>query len=118
MKAKKTQKFDGTESVDPEFEFHPERMVRVPRDKMRVANPGDTTPRHCKVRISLYVDADLLAHFKRKAKPPHAPRYQTQMNAALRQSMETERWPQKYEALLNDERFIEALAERLKAKAG
>ena len=117
MKAKKISKFDGTEPVDPEFDVDVTRMKRVPAEKRHDAAPGDTDLRNCKVRITMYVDADVLQYFKDQAEKPYAPGYQTQINSALRQFIEQKSTSQDYERLLEDERFIQAVAERVRAKA-
>jgi len=45
-------------------------------------------PREAKVKISLYIDGDVLEYFRRRAEPPHAAPYQTQINNELRRVME------------------------------
>ena len=70
-----------------------------------------TAPAPKKVRVSTYLDEDVLQFFKRRARRPGAPRYQTQINAELRLVMEREGKP--YGGLLDDEQFIAAVAERV-----
>lgn len=111
------EKLDGTEPVEPEFEFHPERMKRVPREKMKFAKPGDTDPRNCKIRITIYLDGDILDFFKKRAEQPNAAPYQTQINNALREYMGQEPTPKEnYQLLVQNDAFIEAIAKRLKQK--
>ncbi|MEN3331702.1 MAG: hypothetical protein V7641_1067 [Blastocatellia bacterium] len=50
--------------------------------------PGDTEPRNCKVRVTMYLDADIVEHFKQKAGEPDGAGYQTQINNALRSVVE------------------------------
>lgn len=49
---------------------------------------GDTDPRNCKVRVTMYLDADIVEHFKQRATDPDAAGYQTQINNALRKIVE------------------------------
>jgi uncharacterized protein (DUF4415 family) len=37
-------------------------------------------PREAKVKVSLYIDGDILEYFRNRAAPPHAAPYQTQIN--------------------------------------
>ncbi|MBI1746490.1 MAG: BrnA antitoxin family protein [Acidobacteria bacterium] len=72
-----------------------------------------------KVHVPLDLDLDVLKYFKRRAAAPHASSYQTQINAALRAAMEIEKGETaggvsiQVEALLADQRFIEAVAKRV-----
>lgn len=74
-------------------------------------------PKKAKVRISMYLDADVLAHFRARAAQPHAAPYQTQINNELRTIMERESPTAApvtdYSRLLDNADFITALAERL-----
>ena len=50
--------------------------------------PGATTDdSKSKVKISLYLDLDILNYFKKRAEKPNAAPYQTQINAELRAHM-------------------------------
>lgn len=60
----------------------------------------------------MLVDADILEYFRKRAEHPNASPYQTQMNNVLRQFMAME-GTEEYSKLLNNERFIEALAQKL-----
>src|SRR5437867_621135 len=100
MKAKKNE-------IEPEFEFHPERMVRVPRQKRHRASAAETTLRNCKVRVTMYLDADVVEHFKQRATRRNAAPYQRQINNALRQFLSVAETDQEYSHLLGDERFLE-----------
>jgi uncharacterized protein (DUF4415 family) len=74
-----------------------------------------------KVRISINLDLDVLNYFKQRAARPNAAPYQTQINNTLREVMERDEEfassssALQAEALLADQRFIEAVAERVKA---
>lgn len=73
----------------------------------------------CKVRITINLDADVLEYFKSRASSPHSAPYQTQINAELRRIMETDAGVDSVAAtargLLQDDAFIQALKDRLKA---
>ncbi len=75
----------------------------------------------CKVRITINLDADVLEFFKQRAAAPHSAPYQTQINAELRQIMENgesrkgKSINSTVDELLQDENFIEALKDKLKA---
>lgn len=81
--------------------------------------PGQTAAK-AKVRISINLDYDVLTYFKRRAAQPNAAPYQTQINNVLRMEMERERDtematpPSQVEALLADQRFIDAVARRVR----
>lgn len=61
-------------------------LRRIPRRHQ--TQPGEVTPRDAKVKITMFVDADVLQHFKARAARPNAAPYQTQINQALRDVME------------------------------
>lgn len=69
-----------------------------------------------KVRVSIFLDEDVLKFFKGRASRKGAPPYQTQINAELRAVMEGGGGTP-YEALLDDERFIAAVAERVRRRS-
>lgn len=74
------------------------------------------------MRITLYLDSDVLAYFKERATAPNAAPYQTQINSELRTVMEREQAQEAaqeavpmfdYMQLLENRRFIAALAEKV-----
>ncbi|MCI0389149.1 MAG: BrnA antitoxin family protein [Acidobacteria bacterium] len=78
----------------------------------------DYDPRTAKVKISMYIDKDILNFFRARAAKPHAAPYQTQINQALREFMErsasaatTGRTD-----LLEDEEFVGAVADLVQAR--
>jgi uncharacterized protein (DUF4415 family) len=81
------------------------------RGSKRALPPPDQVLKHSKVRITIMVDGDVLAAFKAEAETPGALPYQTRINQVLRSHVE--RTPQPADALLQDDRFIGRLAERL-----
>src|SRR5262249_55270164 len=94
--------------VEEEFRLEPKRGGGLPRG---VKN----------VRVNLYLDEDVVAYFKERAAQPHVAPYQTQINQTLREAMRKDSTVQPQApgvaklraALLKDEEFIEALAERV-----
>ena len=94
-------------------------LKRIPR--RHFAKPGETNLSECKVRLTMYLDADVLEYFKERAAHPHAAPYQTQINAELRAVMERGGNGAPYSSLVADDRFIAAVAERVhesRAKRG
>jgi uncharacterized protein (DUF4415 family) len=75
--------------------------------------PGDTVPRNIKVRVTMFLDADVVEHFKKRAAKPNAAPYQTQINSALRESMERNEGATAHSHLIEDEYLISALADRV-----
>lgn len=72
-----------------------------------------------KIKITMYVDADILAFFKEKAKNPDSAPYQTQMNNALRTAMQRSK-PQDEVitvSMLDNPAFISKLAEKIRNAA-
>jgi uncharacterized protein (DUF4415 family) len=90
MKRKKDviEKAKVNEAVDPEFDIDLSKAKIVPREKMKFAKPQDLEPRNTKLLMSIRLDLDIVAYFKRRAKKPFAAPYQTQINDVLRQFME------------------------------
>ncbi|MGB9180954.1 MAG: BrnA antitoxin family protein [Pyrinomonadaceae bacterium] len=79
----------------------------------RVASEEDMRPSNTKVKVSMYLDLDVLNYFKERAAQPNAAAYQTQINNELRAIMERD-GGDPYAELVNDERFIAAVAARVK----
>jgi len=71
--------------------------------------------REAKVKISLYIDGDILEYFRKRAEPPHAAPYQMQINNELRKIMETDTQGNisLENDILNNEEFLRALKEKL-----
>jgi len=101
------------EKIEDEFRFRPERSRPVPREQRHDAAPGDTDLRNCKVGVYLQLDADILEYFKTQASRPHAASYQTQINHALRSFMERQNSVSEFSGLIENEEFLNAVAERL-----
>jgi uncharacterized protein (DUF4415 family) len=87
---------------------------KVMRNRFK-SKPGDTDLRNCKVKITTYLDADIVKYFKERAEQPNAAPYQTQINNELRKVMEngsTETAAVERE-ILNDKKFLQALKKKL-----
>ena len=63
------------------------RMKRLPRGSFKT-KPGATDLKNCEVKISMYLDSDILEYFRTRAEQPNAAPYQTQINNELRKVME------------------------------
>lgn len=106
---------DEEESLD-ELDEKLKRMKRLPRGTF-LAEPGATTdPRKTKIRVTLYLDKDVLYYFKERAAQPNAAAYQTQINQELRAVMERDASPAPtvdYMQLIQNKKFIAAIAEKV-----
>jgi uncharacterized protein (DUF4415 family) len=91
-----------------------DKMKRLPRGSFK-AKKGATNLENCKVKISMYLDADILEYFRARADKPNAAPYQTQINNELRRVMENDsREIASIENdILNNEEFLRALKEKL-----
>ena len=89
------------------------KMKRLPRGSFKVMR-GATDLKNCKVKITLYVDADVLEFFKKRAEQPNAAPYQTQINNELRKIMESGSADAQTleKAMLNDKKFLKALKKK------
>jgi hypothetical protein len=70
------------------------------------------TKKKAKIRVSIFLDEDVVKFFKKRASCANAPPYQTQMNAELRAVMERG-GVGPYDSLVNNEEFIAAVAQAL-----
>jgi uncharacterized protein (DUF4415 family) len=88
------------------------KFKRVSAD--RVAKPEDVRPENVKIRITMYVDLDVLNHFKQMARSPDSAGYQTLMNAALRRAALSQKRASAVEdELLGNEAFLDELSRRV-----
>ena len=92
-----------------EDEIPPVGVRRYARSRLRVK------PSEAKVKISLYVDGDILEYFRARAESPNSAPYQTQINHELRKIMEADaNGKAKLEpSILDDTEFLRALKEKL-----
>lgn len=72
-----------------------------------------------KIKISIYLDADVLDFFKERAANPNSAPYQTQINNELRAAMEGQQTQGEVVTLkmLENPAFLSTLAEKLKNAA-
>jgi len=78
--------------------------------------PAEEVDRHTKVKVSLYMDNDVLKWFKGRSEKPAGDAYKVLINQALREYMgaKQKEGPALKDDLLQDEDFLSRLAERLK----
>jgi uncharacterized protein (DUF4415 family) len=74
---------------------------------------GDTDLKNVKVRVTLYLDGDVVEYFKRRASEPNAAPYQTQINGELRRITESGPANSPYRELTENDAVISAVTERL-----
>lgn len=89
-------------------------MKRLPRGSFK-AKPGATELRNCKVKISMYLDADILEFFKKRAEQSNAAPYQTQINNELRRVMVngSSKAESLEDVILSNQKFLKALKKKL-----
>ncbi len=68
-----------------------------------------------KVKVSIYLDGDVVTYFRNRAEQPNAAPYQTQINTELRKIMENGSGDavSVEDDILNNEKFLKALKEKL-----
>jgi uncharacterized protein (DUF4415 family) len=88
--------------VEPEFRFDPAQARKnvLPRGQR-------------KVPVTVFLDEDIVAHFKQLAERAPSLSYQAHINQALREALTTS-----INAVLDDPRFVQLLDERIKAFVG
>jgi uncharacterized protein (DUF4415 family) len=101
-------------SVEEELDEKLGKMKRLPRGSFK-PKKGASDLKNCKVKVSMYLDADILEYFRQRAEAPNAAPYQTQINNELRRIMENDsREVQSIENdILNNEEFLRALKAKL-----
>lgn len=78
-------------------------------------------PREAKIKMTMFIDYDVLQHFKKRAESPNSAPYQTQINQELRAAMQRDLAEEEAnldavaEKLANNPAFLNAISERLKA---
>lgn len=112
LKTIEVKKIKPDEKIDVELS----RMKRLPRGSFR-AKPGATDLKNCKVKITTYLDADVLEYFKQRAEQPNAAPYQTQINNELRKVMESGSTNAKTveRDILKDKKFLRELKKKLES---
>ncbi|MEO7673561.1 MAG: BrnA antitoxin family protein [Pyrinomonadaceae bacterium] len=68
-----------------------------------------------KIKVSIYLDGDVVEHFRLRSEQPNAAPYQTQINSELRKVMENGATDTEIieKDILNNEKFLKALKEKL-----
>lgn len=100
---------------EKELDTRLDKMKRLPRGSFK-AKSNATKLENCKVKISMYLDADIVEYFRKRADAPDAAPYQTQINNELRRIMEndsTGATESLEKDILNNEEFLRALKEKL-----
>jgi uncharacterized protein (DUF4415 family) len=64
------------------------QMAAIERGEMEPARETVYDRRSKKVRVNIYLDRDIVEHFKKQAAAPSADAYQTQINRVLRAAVE------------------------------
>lgn len=108
----KKKKISDNEQMDAEMSG----MKRLPRGSFKPKS-GATDLKNCKVKISMYLDADILEYFRLRADQPNTAPYQTQINHELRKVMEngSVETAKVEKDILNDKKFLKALKKKLEA---
>jgi len=109
---KKTEKDYEYLETSPEAKAAGLRRISRPRFLDKI--PKNVSLRDSKSRITIYLDADIIEHFKQDAAKTGIG-YQTSINHALRSLIETKNvLPEQIkEDLLRDKSFLESLKEAL-----
>lgn len=68
-----------------------------------------------KVKVSIYLDSDVVEYFRKRAEQPNAAPYQTQINSELRKVMDNDSLDTASveRDMLNDKKFLKALKKKL-----
>jgi uncharacterized protein (DUF4415 family) len=101
-------------TTEEQMDLQLSKMKRLPRGSFK-AKPNATNPENCKVKVSMYIDSDILAYFRQRAEQPNAAPYQTQINNELRKIMEADSIGKTSldKNILEDKEFLKALKEKL-----
>jgi uncharacterized protein (DUF4415 family) len=79
--------------------------------RQRISQKHRVAPGESKIRVTLWVDADVVRKFKNRAEEPGSPKYQTLMNTALRATAFGE--SQDSSSLAHNDEFIKAVARKV-----
>jgi uncharacterized protein (DUF4415 family) len=101
-------------TIEEEMDLQLDKMKRLPRGSFKT-KPNATNPENCKVKVSMYLDSDILTYFRQRAEQPNAAPYQTQINNELRKIMEADSLGKASldKNILEDTEFLKALKEKL-----
>ena len=110
------EKYDEMKARGIDEEAIPSVGRHIFRRRTRKINPCEA-----KIKMTMFIDGDVLQHFKKRAENPNAAPYQTQINQELRAVMQRdlaqdeENLDAVAERLVNNPNFINAVSDRLKA---
>jgi uncharacterized protein (DUF4415 family) len=101
-------------TAEEEMDLQLGKMKRLPRGSFK-AKANATSSENCKVKISMYLDSDILTYFRQRAEQPNAAPYQTQINNELRKIMEADSLGKTSldKSILDDTEFLRALKQKL-----
>ena len=101
---------DIDEEIDFSEEAFKKRFKQIPRPKFLDNIPKNMILRDCKSRITIFIDADIIEHFKQLAEQ-NGKGYQTLINQTLRDAISAEKpiLSEVKDNLLKDKRFLENL---------
>lgn len=90
-------------------------MMPVGVHKFRRSRWAEKLNKSNKVKVSIYLDGEVLDYFKQRAEQPNAAPYQTQINNELRKVMENRSSDTESvgQDILNDKKFLKALKKKL-----
>lgn len=90
-------------------------MMPVGVHKFRRSRWAEKLNKSNKVKVSIYLDGEVLDYFKERAEQPNAAPYQTQINNELRKVMENRSSDTESvgQDILNDKKFLKALKKKL-----
>ncbi len=109
------EKYDEMKARGIDEDAIPSVGKHIFRRRTRTINP-----REAKIKMTMFIDGDILQHFKKRAETSNAAPYQTQINQELRAAMERdlaneqEKLDEVAEKLVNNPIFLNAISERLK----
>lgn len=106
--------------IEKDYEYLETSPEMLSRGLRRISRPKfldkvkKTTLKDCKSRITIFIDADIIEHFKNLAEE-NGKGYQTLINQTLRDAVEVETSPisDLKEDLLKDKQFLESLKDAL-----
>lgn len=90
-------------------------MLSVGKHTFRRSRWADKLKNVKKVKVSIYLDGDVVEHFRLRAEQPNAAPYQTQINSELRKAMENGSGDTRSveNDILNNVTFLKALKKKL-----
>jgi uncharacterized protein (DUF4415 family) len=92
----------------------PEDAIKPGTYKVRRSPWAEKLKNSSKVKVSIYLDSDVVQYFRGRADQSNAAPYQTQINSELRKVMEAKPEISSVEkSLLNDKKFLKELKKRL-----